>query len=122
MGWTEAPLGWPAAAQRIVQVLRRACQQGPGRGGGESMGGGEGDARTAAPRPAAGGKEATGTTAKLGALKSNAGEAGRRASAAAVLMPLTAPAVIAREAARPLQRDGLQAVARLVAEPEYGRA
>eukprot|EP00965_Chrysotila_dentata_P025789 856404-Pleurochrysis_carterae.AAC.1 len=37
-------------------------------------------------------------------------------------MPLTAPAVIAREAARPLQRDGVQAVARLVAEPEYGHA
>eukprot|EP00965_Chrysotila_dentata_P039582 1315570-Pleurochrysis_carterae.AAC.1 len=99
MGWAEAPLGWPAAAQRIVQVLRKACQQGAGRGGAEGAGGGEGDARAAASRAGAGGKEATGATAKLGALKSNAGEAGRRASAAAVLMPLTAPAVIAREAA-----------------------
>eukprot|EP00965_Chrysotila_dentata_P083660 2760314-Pleurochrysis_carterae.AAC.1 len=58
-----------------------------------------------------------GATAKMFALKANAGEAGKRASAAAVLVPLTAPSVIAREASRAPQRDGVQATARLVAEP-----
>eukprot|EP00965_Chrysotila_dentata_P007027 228981-Pleurochrysis_carterae.AAC.1 len=37
-------------------------------------------------------------------------------------MPLTAPAVVAREEARPLQHDGVQAVARLVTEHGYGDA
>eukprot|EP00965_Chrysotila_dentata_P039909 1325849-Pleurochrysis_carterae.AAC.1 len=37
-------------------------------------------------------------------------------------MPLTAPAVVAREAVRPPQCDGVQAVARLVQENGYGDA
>eukprot|EP00965_Chrysotila_dentata_P177492 5863230-Pleurochrysis_carterae.AAC.1 len=37
-------------------------------------------------------------------------------------MPLTAPAVVAKEAARPPQHDGVRAVARLVAERDYGNA
>eukprot|EP00965_Chrysotila_dentata_P251637 6210174-Pleurochrysis_carterae.AAC.2 len=48
------------------------------------------------------------------------GEAGRRACAASVLLPLTTPAVVARKAAVPPQLDGVRAVARLVAEPGYG--
>eukprot|EP00965_Chrysotila_dentata_P032798 1093383-Pleurochrysis_carterae.AAC.1 len=50
-----------------------------------------------------------GAAAKLTALKTNSGEAGRRSSAAAVLMPPTTSHVMAREAGLPPQRDGVQA-------------
>eukprot|EP00965_Chrysotila_dentata_P062769 2079448-Pleurochrysis_carterae.AAC.1 len=64
-------------------------------GAGAPTAGGAGDAQQALPPPprgAQGRDGALGTTAKLSALKSNTGEAGRRACAASVLMPLTAPA------------------------------
>eukprot|EP00965_Chrysotila_dentata_P146088 4825627-Pleurochrysis_carterae.AAC.1 len=70
MGWTQAPLGWPAAAQRVVQVLRRASAAGAGGPrGGAGAPGGEADLRRAEQQRHGGGsKEAPGATAKLGAL------------------------------------------------------
>eukprot|EP00965_Chrysotila_dentata_P181584 5994252-Pleurochrysis_carterae.AAC.1 len=83
--WVGAPPGWPAATQRMVKVLRATSMGAVGGAGhARSAGGAESAAQGAGGgtgRPASG-KEAAGTTAKLVALKSHAGEAGRRASAA----------------------------------------
>eukprot|EP00965_Chrysotila_dentata_P103363 3411731-Pleurochrysis_carterae.AAC.1 len=39
MGWTREPVGWPAAAQRVVQVLRKvSVGAGSGQGGAGSAG------------------------------------------------------------------------------------
>eukprot|EP00965_Chrysotila_dentata_P222100 6192763-Pleurochrysis_carterae.AAC.1 len=59
---------------------------------------------------------------KLAALKAHAGDAGRRACAASVIVPLTTPAVVAREARTVPQLDSASAVARLVAGPGYSDA
>eukprot|EP00965_Chrysotila_dentata_P034909 1162014-Pleurochrysis_carterae.AAC.1 len=81
-GERRPPVGWAEAARRVVHVLTAAASapRAGGGAGGEGGGGSGAGERAQGSRPASG---KDGATAKLVALKSSAGEAGRRASAAA---------------------------------------
>eukprot|EP00965_Chrysotila_dentata_P102077 3369340-Pleurochrysis_carterae.AAC.1 len=96
--WAGAPpVGWPAAARRLVDGLaaasaarRQLTEQASRRTEAAPSGA---DARGPAVRGAVASRDVMlSATSKLSALKSDTGEVGRRAVDAAVVLPLCAPA------------------------------
>eukprot|EP00965_Chrysotila_dentata_P101228 3342743-Pleurochrysis_carterae.AAC.1 len=117
-GSAAAPATWTEAADRLMTLIL-AAQPGVAH-------------RAAGPAPprahpptralAADGKLPAEATSKLIALRSDAGEAGRRAADAAVLEPLTALAFQRREWLTQPAAGPVPALARMNAEPGYGDA
>eukprot|EP00965_Chrysotila_dentata_P229772 6197387-Pleurochrysis_carterae.AAC.1 len=120
-GSTGAPQSLGEAADRLMTLLLRAPAEGAQRAG---RGPHPHPPHAAAPLRTltADGELPAPATSKLTALRSDAGEAGRRAADAAVLEPLTSLDVQRREWLAEPAAGPVPALARMTAEPGYGDA